>query len=146
VGRGAYAEMLLRGGFPEAQRRSNRDRFFDSYVASIVERDVTETSRVHDPLAVGTLLGLVAARSGSLARYDSLAREIGVDGKTAKGYVDAVRELPLGGSPERPLGTDGRTCFLKPSGRLRTQPRLLFSGRSCAKRSWSCRLTSGPPP
>jgi predicted AAA+ superfamily ATPase len=77
VGRGAYAEMLLRGGFPEAQRRSNRDRFFDSYVASIVERDVTETSRVHDPLAVGTLLGLVAARSGSLVNDH---RKMSVDG------------------------------------------------------------------
>jgi len=97
AGRGAYVEMLLRGGFPEAQRRSGRDRsrFFESYVASIVERDVAATSRVHDPLAVGTLLGLVAARSGSLARYDSLAREIGVDGKTAKGYVDVLERLFL---------------------------------------------------
>lgn len=97
VGRHEYLERLLSGGFPEAQSRAGaaRRRFFDSYIASIVERDVAETSRVHDPAAVGTLLRLVAARSGSLARYDALAREIGVDGKTAKGHVDVLERLFL---------------------------------------------------
>ncbi len=97
VGRREYAELLLAGGFPEARLRSGaaRSRFFDSYVASIVERDVADTSRVHDPAAVGTLLRLVAARSGSIARYDSLAREAGVDGKTAKSHVDVLERLFL---------------------------------------------------
>jgi predicted AAA+ superfamily ATPase len=90
-------ELLLRGGFPEAQRRSetSRRRFFDSYVASIVERDVVETSHVHEPALVETMLRLVAARSGSLARFDSLGREVGVSGKTAKGYVDVLERLFL---------------------------------------------------
>ena len=61
-----------------------RGRFFGSYVASIVLRDVADASRVHDPAAVGTLLRLVAARSSSLARYDALGRDAGVDGKTAR--------------------------------------------------------------
>lgn len=97
AGRHQYVEQLSSGGFPEAQQRAgaSRRRFFNSYVASVVERDVAETSRVHDPSAVGTLLGLVAARSGSLARYDSLAREVGVDGKTAKGYLDVLERLFL---------------------------------------------------
>jgi predicted AAA+ superfamily ATPase len=97
VGRDAYAELLLTGGFPEARRRSGpgRARFFDGYVASIVERDVPDTARVHDPAAVGTLLRLVAARSGGLARYDALARDVGVDGKTARAYVDVLERLYL---------------------------------------------------
>lgn len=97
VGRGEYAEALVAGGFPEARLRpgKERSRFFDSYVTSIVERDVADTSRVHDPTAVGTLLRLVAARSGSLARYDALAREAGVDGKTAKSHIDVLERLFL---------------------------------------------------
>ena len=97
VGRGEYVDMLLSGGFPEARLRSGgaRSRFFSSYVDSIVERDVADTSRVHDPAAVGTLLRLVAARSGSLARYDALGREAGVDGKTAKSHVDVLERLFL---------------------------------------------------
>jgi uncharacterized protein len=97
VGRGEYVDLLLRGGFPEAQMRKGlaRRRFFDSYVASIVDRDVMETSRVHEPALVETMLRLVAARSGSLARFDSLAREAGVSDKTAKAYVDVLERLFL---------------------------------------------------
>src|ERR1700728_814808 len=97
VGRNAYATALLAGGFPAAHTRGmqSRLRFFDSYVTSIVERDVVETSRVHDFASVGTLLRLVAARSGSLARYDALARDAGVDGKTAKGHLAVLERLFL---------------------------------------------------
>jgi uncharacterized protein len=97
AGRVAYGEILLAGGFPEARVRaaSARRRFFDSYVASIVDRDVAETSRVHDRTAVGTLLRLVASRSASLARYDALARETGTDGKTVKSHLDVLERLFL---------------------------------------------------
>lgn len=92
-----YSELLLRGGFPEAQSRGHGDRrrFFQGYAASIVERDVEETSRVHDPASVEAILRLVAARSGSLARFDSLGRDVGVSGVTAKNYVDVLERLFL---------------------------------------------------
>lgn len=97
VGRLEYSEMLLAGGFPEARTRAgaSRGRFFESYVTSIVERDVLDTSRVHDPTSVGTLLRLLAARSGSLARYDSLARDAGIDGKTVKAHLGVLERLFL---------------------------------------------------
>jgi predicted AAA+ superfamily ATPase len=97
IGREPYAEMLLTGGFPEARirREAARARFFESYIASIVERDVADTARVHDPGSVATLFRLVAARSGSLARYDALARDAGVDGKTAKSHVEVLERLFL---------------------------------------------------
>ncbi len=97
VGRHSYAQMLLTGGFPEARTRppSARSRLFASYVDSVVDRDVAAASRVRDPAAIGTLLRLLAARSGSLARYDALAREAGGDGKTIKSYVDVLERLFL---------------------------------------------------
>lgn len=97
VGRSEYAERLLAGGFPEARQRpaGARSLFFSSYVDSIVDKDVVDASRVRDPVSVGTLLRLVAARSGSLARYDALAREVGADGKTVKGHLDVLERLFL---------------------------------------------------
>lgn len=97
IGRSKYAEILLAGGFPDARMRSSvaRRRFFDSYVTSIVERDVPDTSRVRDPSSIATLLSLVAARSGSLARYDALARDAGIDGKTVKDHLDVLERLFL---------------------------------------------------
>lgn len=97
VGRDAYVDLLLRGGFPGVQARAGLAlrRFFDSYFASIVERDVVETSHVHEPALVEAVLRLVASRSGSLSRFDSLGREAGVSGKTAKAYVDVLERLFL---------------------------------------------------
>jgi predicted AAA+ superfamily ATPase len=96
-GRQAYAELLLTGGFPEAQRRAAewRGRFFESYVASIVDREVGDASRVRDPASVGALLRILAARSGALARYDALGREADMDGKTAKSHVEVLERLFL---------------------------------------------------
>lgn len=97
VGRHEYAELLLAGGFPEARTRSGaaRARFFDSYVSSIVDRDVADAARVHDPASVGTVLRVVAARSGSLARYETLGRDAGLDGKTVKSHLDVLERLFL---------------------------------------------------
>ena len=97
VGRHEYAEMMLTGGFPEARWRppAARSMFFSSYVDSIVERDVGDVSRVRDPSSVGRLLRLVAARSGGLARYDALSRDLGIDGKTVKNHLDVLERLFL---------------------------------------------------
>jgi len=97
VGRHEHAEMLLAGGFPEARLRSGtaRVRFFESYVGSIVDRDVADAARVHDPASVGTLLRIVAARSGSLARYEALSRAAALDGKTVKSHLDVLDRLFL---------------------------------------------------
>jgi predicted AAA+ superfamily ATPase len=97
VGRHEYAEMMLIGGFPEARERPlpARSMFFSSYVDSIVERDVGDVSRVRDPSSVGRLLRLVAARSGGLARYDALSRDLGIDGKTVKNHLDVLERLFL---------------------------------------------------
>lgn len=96
-GRAGYAEMLLAGGYPEARRRTPpaRRRFFESYVSSIIDRDVPEISRVHDPASLGWLLRLLAARSAALVRYDALARETGLDGKTIKSHIGVLERLFL---------------------------------------------------
>jgi predicted AAA+ superfamily ATPase len=97
VGRHEYAEAVLAGGFPEALDRSGaaRTRFFASYVDSILDRDLGDAARVNAPASVATLLRIIAARSGSLARYDALGRDAGIDGKTAKSHVDVLERLFL---------------------------------------------------
>lgn len=97
AGIATYAERLLAGGLPEAGRRSEetRRRFLSGYVRSIVDRDIPDTSRARNPSQVGDLLRLIAARSGSLARWDKLGTELGVDGKTAKAHAEALERLFL---------------------------------------------------
>lgn len=97
AGRLAHVERLLAGGYPEALRRTERarTRFFAGYLSSILEREVVETFRLHQPGAVAGLLRLVAMRSGSIARYQTLGSELGIDGKTVKRYIDVLERLFL---------------------------------------------------
>lgn len=97
VGVSGYAKRLVVGGLPESQRRtsSTRDTFLRGYVESLVRRDVADVGQVRDPDGVSRILRLVAARSASLARWDRLGRDAGIDGKTAKAYVDLLESLYL---------------------------------------------------
>ena len=74
----------MAGGFPDAQARGigSRSRFFDSYVASILGRDVEDVARVRDTADVGRLLSVVAARSANLMSARRMGVELGLNHKT----------------------------------------------------------------
>lgn len=97
IGRDAYADQVATGGFPEAQGRGSRsrERFFASYVSSIWGRDIGDVARVRDVGGLERLLGLVAARSGSLASMRGIGSELGIDHKTAAAHVSILENLFL---------------------------------------------------
>jgi uncharacterized protein len=97
IGRQTYAERIAAGGFPEAHGRSPRGRtfFFDSYVSSLLARDLDEIADVRDHEAVGRLLRLLATRSGGLVDHAGLARDLGISDKTVKSYTATLERLFL---------------------------------------------------
>jgi predicted AAA+ superfamily ATPase len=97
VGRAAYAERLIRGGFPDAQTRSSnaRARFFASYLPSILGRDVSDIARIHDVAELGRLFNVVAARSGSLMSARGMSGDLGIDHKTVSAYMNILENLFL---------------------------------------------------
>lgn len=97
VGRGAYAEQVSAGGYPEAVQRSSRrrTRFFESYVETIVQRDLSSIARVHDQANVRRLLEAFAATSGSLVNFDGLGRDLGVSANTLRSHADLLATLFL---------------------------------------------------
>jgi predicted AAA+ superfamily ATPase len=97
VGLSAYAERIVAGGFPDAQDRSvgSRSRFFGSYVASILGRDVGDVARVHDTANVGRLLSVVAARSAGLMSARGMGAELGLDHKTTMAHTRVLEDLFL---------------------------------------------------
>jgi len=63
VTRQEYAERIVRGGFPEAAARANprrRERFFDSYLADLVARDVSQLSDIERTTEMRALIRLLA--------------------------------------------------------------------------------------
>jgi predicted AAA+ superfamily ATPase len=96
-GRAGYARRIVAGGYPEVFERSPRarSRFFSSYVASIVGRDLPTVGRVHNPQATTQLLRLLATRSAQLTNFNSMANDLGIDQKTATHYADLLAQLYL---------------------------------------------------
>lgn len=97
VGRGAYAERLAVGGYPAALGRSTgrRQRFFASYVDSIIDRDLRTVADVQDSANVRRLLSALAATSASLTNVEALARDLGVAPNTVRAHSDLLETLFL---------------------------------------------------
>jgi hypothetical protein len=97
VGPTPYLERFVRGGFPGPLRSSPgvRRRFFDSYLETIVERDVPDIAALRSLNGPARVLRLVAARSASLLNVASLARDLHLDNKTVDHYLRILRDLML---------------------------------------------------
>jgi uncharacterized protein len=92
-----YLERVVVGGFPEAVRRSRRRRaaFFDSYLATLIERDVLELASIERHGELLKLLGLLANRAGGLLIPGTLARQSGIPRTTLVRYLELLSSLFL---------------------------------------------------
>jgi predicted AAA+ superfamily ATPase len=91
VSRDDYAERIVRGGFPEAVRRTDarrRAQFFGAYLNNLLERDIRQLSDVGRLGDLRRLAGAVAARSAGLLVAQALARDVGLAPRTAARYLD----------------------------------------------------------
>src|SRR5260370_351652 len=91
--RNDYLERALRGGYPEAVRRTDtgrRARFFESYISDLVTRDVRQLTEIERPADMRRLVNLVAASTGSLAVPASMASRLQVPASTVKRYLDLL--------------------------------------------------------
>lgn len=88
-GRDAFAEAIAAGGFPEARGRSSRrrERWFEDYVRSTIERDLRDLSDAHKLELMPQLLRALAARAGGIVDHQKIARRLGMDAKTVKSYT-----------------------------------------------------------
>jgi predicted AAA+ superfamily ATPase len=97
VGRKTLAPALITGGYPEAQGRGarGRARFFSSYIASIIGRDLDDIAKVRNVESIERLLFTLAARSGGLASFNGMAGDLGIDANTARAHSKILEDLFL---------------------------------------------------
>jgi len=97
MGRAAYGEIVVRGGFPgvAVAGAAERRRFFTDYAGSILGREIGDLASVKDAGAAARVLRLVAARSGALSNQSSIGRELGIDHKTVGNHLRALEQLFL---------------------------------------------------
>ncbi|WP_433610217.1 ATP-binding protein [Dactylosporangium sp. CA-139114] len=110
-----YLERVVRGGYPEAVRRTPRRRaaFFESYLTTLIERDVTELAAIERRGELRRLLALLAGRSGGLLVAASLATQSGIPRTTLNRYLELlaavflIKQIPAwsGNHTHRAIGT-----------------------------------------
>jgi hypothetical protein len=97
-GRAASAEIVITGGFPDALKRTprQRSRYLRSYVQATLARNLPGVVDVRvDPFKLEQLLRLLAARTSGLVNYAALGREVALDEKTVKAHAELLTQLFL---------------------------------------------------
>ena len=110
-----YLERVVRGGYPEAVRRSPRRRaaFFDSYLTNLIERDVKELAAIERRSDLRRLLAMLAGRSAGLIVPATLAAESGIPRTTLNRYLELltavflIKQIPAwsASQTQRAIGT-----------------------------------------
>ncbi len=96
-GREAFVSRVAAGGYPEARERSSRrrDNWFRSYLDTTLEGDLGDISEAHKLEEMPRLLRALAARAANLLAYRELARDLDLDHKTVKGYIQLLEMIYL---------------------------------------------------
>src|ERR1700677_1091677 len=87
VPRDELLETALAGGYPLAvarQSATRRDAWFQSYVMTMLQRDIRDLANIADSTAVPRLLSVVAARAGGLLNFADLSRTMALPQTTLK--------------------------------------------------------------
>jgi predicted AAA+ superfamily ATPase len=77
------------GGFPEAVARAGarRGRWFDSYLDTMLQREVRDLANITGLTDLPRLMLLLAGRAGGLLNYAGIARDLGMPQTTVKRYL-----------------------------------------------------------
>jgi len=99
--RGDRKEVLMRairGGYPEMlDRKTERLRrlWLESYVTTLISRDVREIGNVRDLRDFPVLLNALAIRSGTLLNLSDISRTVGIPHETLRRYMSLLETLWL---------------------------------------------------
>lgn len=141
------AARLVRGGYPEANRRTDDERrgaWYASYLSSILQRDVRDLARVDGLYALPNLLKLLAIRTSGLLNLADVGRDAAIPHTTLTRYlalletVFLLHRLPawspnlskrLVKAPKLHLVDTGLACHLLGTGARRLQEDRSLLGR-----------------
>jgi uncharacterized protein len=95
--RDGYIERALRGGFPEALRRTagRRAKFFDAYVDDLIDRDVIQLAEIERRSELRRLLRLLAGSIAQPLNVERIASEVGLPATSTERYISLLEEVFL---------------------------------------------------
>ncbi|MDY7027112.1 MAG: ATP-binding protein [Spirochaetota bacterium] len=96
--RSSLVSRVLRGGFPEAvtrEKEKRREAWFNSFVSTILSRDVRDVASIEGLSDIPRLLSLMASRCGSLVNFSELSNSTAIPQSTLKRYMKILEILFL---------------------------------------------------
>jgi uncharacterized protein len=91
-------DRIIQGGYPEMLTRTTSERrraWFESYMTTILQRDVRDISNIRDLTELPRLLALVGSRAANLLDYADLARGLSMPQTTLKRYMALLEATML---------------------------------------------------
>jgi predicted AAA+ superfamily ATPase len=91
-------ERILTGGYPEVLERKTEKRrrtWFNSYITTILQRDVRDLANIEGLSDFPRLLSVLAARAAGLINYADISRASGLPQTTLKRYLTILKSLFL---------------------------------------------------
>ena len=82
---------IFEGGMPEYNvDKLDRNQFFEDYIQTYLERDVRQLTQVGDLNRFRKFMVAVAARTGEVLNYNSIAEDADIDATTAKRWLSIL--------------------------------------------------------
>lgn len=86
-----YIKTMIKGFYPAIyDRQIPSKNFYNSYIQTYVERDITDLVNIQNLRSFRMFLGLCAARAGHLLNLNNLAVDCGISQPTAKAWLSAL--------------------------------------------------------
>jgi predicted AAA+ superfamily ATPase len=98
VGHQAFSSVIAEGGYPEARLRPagrSRERWFESYIDTALERDLREITDARRIDEMGRLLRLLASQSANLLSYRAVGQRLEMHHDTVQAYVTLLEQMFL---------------------------------------------------
>ena len=89
---------IQRGGYPEAVARekgSRRAKWFESYLLSVLQKDIRELANIEGLIQLPNVLHLLAVRVGSTLNMSDISRLSGIKNTTLKRYLALLEHVFL---------------------------------------------------
>jgi uncharacterized protein len=97
VGRDDFVERAVQGGYPEAVIRTarRRQRWFESYIESVITRDLREVADIRRLEAVPSLVRLIAGQAANLFKAEGMSSDLSITTKTVQTYTELLETVFL---------------------------------------------------
>lgn len=88
---GNPAQAIWKGSYPAVYDRTvEPGRWYGDYIATYIERDVRNIAAIRDMTRFAGFARLCATRTGQILNLASMAAELGIDAKTARGWLSVL--------------------------------------------------------